>query len=107
METTNAALKAAQRDYRKIARDCKARNEEATKEREEAFVAMNPEMDPKKAAQMFCRAQDTKEMMAELPKKSRGSGGLQTLLVPLPKEGVELDWETVTDGLTIETLLLN
>jgi hypothetical protein len=38
-------------------------------EQELAFAAMNPEMGAKRAAQIFRRAKDTKQMMSELPSK--------------------------------------
>ena len=52
---------------------------------------MNQEMDAKKAAQIFQRAKDTKQMMSELPSKMNCPGGISSILVPLPKEGEELD----------------
>jgi hypothetical protein len=52
---------------------------------------MNPEMDAKRAAQIFKRAKDTKQIMSELPSKMKCPGGVSSILVPLPKEGKELE----------------
>jgi hypothetical protein len=68
-------------------------------EQEEAFVAMNPEIDAK-------RAKDMKQMMSELPSKMKCPGGVSSILVPLPKEGTELEYFAITDGPTIENLIL-
>jgi hypothetical protein len=57
-------------------------------EQESAFAAMNPEMGAKRAAQIFKRAKDTKQMMSELPSKMHCPGGISSILVPLPKEGI-------------------
>jgi hypothetical protein len=75
-------------------------------EQESAFVAMNLEMDAKRAAQIFKRARDTKQMMSELPSKMNCPGGISSILVPLPKEGIELEYLPITDGATIERLVL-
>jgi hypothetical protein len=67
---------------------------------------MNPEMNVKRAAQIFQRAKDTKQMMSELPSKMNCPGGISSILVPLPKEGIELEYIAITDGPTIEQLIL-
>jgi hypothetical protein len=43
-------------------------------EQESAFVAMNAEMGAKRAAQLFKRAKDTKQMMSEFPSKMNCPG---------------------------------
>jgi hypothetical protein len=63
-------------------------------------------MDVKRAAQIFQRAKDTKQMMSELPLKMNCPGGISLILVPLPKEGIELEYIAITDGPTIERLIL-
>jgi hypothetical protein len=68
---------------------------------------MNPEMDAKRAAQIFQRAKDTKQMMSELPSKINCPGGISSILVPLPKEGEELEYLAITDRPTIEKLILH
>jgi hypothetical protein len=68
---------------------------------------MNPEMDAKRAAQIFKRARDTKQMISELPSKMNCPGGVSLILVSLPKEGTELEYFAITDGPTIGTLILN
>jgi hypothetical protein len=45
-------------------------------------------------------------MMYELPFKMNCPGGISSILVPLPKEGIELEYMPITDGPTIETLIL-
>jgi hypothetical protein len=67
---------------------------------------MNLEMDTKRAAQIFQRAKDTKLMMSELPLKMDCPGGISSILVPLPKEGTKLEYTAITDGPTIERLIL-
>jgi hypothetical protein len=34
-------------------------------------------------------------------------GGVSSILVPLPKEGIEIEYLAITDGPTIERLILN
>jgi hypothetical protein len=67
---------------------------------------MNPEIDAKRAAQIFQRAKDTKQMMSELPSKMNCPGGISSIMVPLPKEGTELEYLVITDGPTFERLIL-
>jgi hypothetical protein len=76
-------------------------------EQEAAFVAINPEMDAKRAAQIFKRVKDTKQMMTELPSKMNCRGGISSILVPLPEEGIKLEYLGITDGPTIERLILH
>jgi hypothetical protein len=45
-------------------------------------------------------------MMTELPSKMNCPGGISSILVPLPKEGIELEYLAITDGPTIERLIL-
>jgi hypothetical protein len=68
---------------------------------------MKPEKSPKRAAQIFQRAKDTKTMMSELPAKTNCPGGISSILVPLPKEGTELEYLPITNGPTIERLILH
>jgi hypothetical protein len=46
-------------------------------------------------------------MMSELPPKMSCPGGISSILVPLPKEGTELEYLAITDGPTIERLILH
>ena len=100
------ALSIAQKKRRKLIRDNRTKTTTIGEEQEAAFVAMNPEMDAKRAAQIFQRARDTKQMMSELPSKMNCPGGISAILVPLPKEGIELEYLAITDGPTIERLIL-
>jgi hypothetical protein len=63
-------------------------------------------MNAKRAAQIFKRAKDTKQMMSELPSKMSCTGGVSSILVPLPKEGIETEYLAITDGPTIEERLI-
>jgi hypothetical protein len=44
--------------------------------------------------------------MSELPSKMNCPGGIALILVPIPKEGIELEHLVITDGPTIERLIL-
>jgi hypothetical protein len=101
------ALRLAQKNCRKLIKEQRTKKTSIDEEQEAAFVAMNPEMDAKRAAQIFQRAKDTKQMMSELPSKMNCPGGISSVLVPLPKEGIELEYQAITDGPTIERLILN
>ncbi|OEU13908.1 hypothetical protein FRACYDRAFT_242262 [Fragilariopsis cylindrus CCMP1102] len=100
------ALSLAQKKRRKLIRDNRTKTTSIGEEQEAAYVAMNPEMDAKRAAQIFQRARDTKQMMSELPSKMNCPGGLSAVLVPLPKEGIELEYLAITDGPTLERIIL-
>ncbi|OEU19894.1 hypothetical protein FRACYDRAFT_235957 [Fragilariopsis cylindrus CCMP1102] len=100
------ALSIAQKKRRKLIRDNRTKTTSIGEEQEAAYVAMNPEMDAKRAAQIFQRARDTKQMMSELPSKMNGSRGLSAVRVPLPKEGIEIEYLAITDGPTIERIIL-
>ncbi|OEU23095.1 hypothetical protein FRACYDRAFT_233261 [Fragilariopsis cylindrus CCMP1102] len=100
------ALSIAQKNRRKLIRDNRTKTTNIGEEQEAAYVAMNPEMDAKRAAQIFQRARDTKQMMSELPSKMNCPGGLSAVLVPLPKEGIEIEYLAITDGPTIERIIL-
>ena len=106
IDAVSAALHAAQTKCRKLIKEQRTKQTPADAEQEEAFVAMNPEMGPKRAAQIFQRARDTKQMMSELPSKMNCPGGLSSILVPLPTEGIELEYMPITDGPTIEEVIL-
>jgi hypothetical protein len=53
---------------------------------------MNPKMDVKIAAQISQWAKNTKQMMSELPSKMNCPGGISSILVPIPKEGLEIEY---------------
>jgi len=106
IETASTALRTAQTNCRKLIKEQRTQQTSVDVEQESAFVAMNPEMGAKRAAQIFQRARDTKQMMSELPFKMNCPGGISSILVPLPKEGIELEYMPITDGFTIEQLIL-
>ena len=70
------ALRLAQKKCRQLIEQRRKDTTAIEDEQEAAFVAMNPEMDAKRAAQIFQRARDTKEMMSELPSKMNCPGGI-------------------------------
>ena len=45
-------------------------------------------------------------MMAELPKKALQSGDLSCILIPLPKEGLEIEYQEILKGKEIEGPIL-
>jgi hypothetical protein len=99
-------LRTAQKNCRRLIQEQRIKKTIIDKEQEVAFVAMNPEIDAKRAAQIFQTAKDTKQMMSELPSKMNCPGGISSIMVPLPKEGTELEYLVITDGPTIERLIL-
>jgi hypothetical protein len=99
-------LKIAQKNCRQLIKEQRTKKASIDEEQEAAFVAMNPEMDTKRAAQIFQRTKDTKQMMSELPSKMNCPGRIPSIPVPLPKEGTELEYTAITDGPTIERLIL-
>jgi hypothetical protein len=107
LKEATKALSIAQKNCRKLIKEQRTKKTAIDEEQEAAFVAMNPEMDAKRAAQIFQRAKDTKQMMSELPSKMNCPGGISAILVPLPKEGIELEYLAITDGPTIERLILH
>jgi hypothetical protein len=107
IEEATLALRIAQKNCRRLINEQRTQQTTMEKEQETAFVAMNPEMGTKRAAQIFQRAKDTKQMMSQLPSKKNCPGGVSSILVPLPKEGTELEYLAITDGPTIEQLILN
>jgi hypothetical protein len=42
--------------------------------------------------------------MSELPSKMNCPGGVSSILLPIPKEGLEPEYSAITDGPTIENL---
>jgi hypothetical protein len=106
VDDTSTALRLAQKKCRALIKDQRSKQTSMEAEQESAFVAMNPEMDAKRAAQLFKRAKETKLMMSELPSKTNCPGGISAILVPLPTEGSELEYMPVTDGPTIEDVIL-
>jgi hypothetical protein len=106
IKEASIALSLAQKNCRKLIKEQQTKKSTIDDEQEAAFVAMNPEKDEKRAAQTFQRARDTKQMMSELPSKMNCPGGISSILVPILKEGIELEYLVITDGPTIERLIL-
>ena len=74
-------------------------------DQEQAFIEANPKLDPKRAARIFKTAQLTTEMMSELPKRSK-NGAMNSVDVPVPREGIELQYQNISDPATMEKILL-
>jgi hypothetical protein len=60
IQETTTALRIAQKNCRTLIQEQRTQKTSIDEEQEVAFVAMNPEMDAKRAAQIFKRAKDTK-----------------------------------------------
>ena len=101
------------REYRKKARELRRASQSYEsnlyKEREAVFIEINKDnFDEKRAKIVFRKSEETKKMMKNLPNnKKKGTGGLTRILVPLPLEGTELKYGEITDGPTMEALILN
>jgi hypothetical protein len=106
IQETLIALRKAQKNCRTLIEEQRTKKTSIDEEQEAAFVAIYPEMNVKRAAQIFKRANDTKQMMLELPSKMKCLGGISSILVPLPKKGTELEYFAITDGPTIGKLIL-
>jgi hypothetical protein len=81
IKETTTALRISQKNCRTLIKEQRTQKTSINEEQEAAFVAMNPEMDAKGAAQIFKRAKDTKQMMLELPSKMNCPGGVSSILV--------------------------
>jgi hypothetical protein len=95
------ALMTAQKNCRTLIKEQRKQKTTIEEEQETAFAAMNPEMNAARAAQIFKRAKDTEQMMSELPSKRNCPGSILSILVTLPKKGIELEYLAITDGPTI------
>jgi hypothetical protein len=107
VETATIAPRKAQKNCRTLIKERSTKKTMIDEEQEAAFVAMNPEMGTKRAAQIFQRARDIKQMMSELPSKKNCPGGVSSILVPLPKEGIKIEYLAITEGPTIKRLILH
>jgi hypothetical protein len=106
IKEASIALSLAQKNCRLLMNEQRTKKTYIDDEQEAAFVAMNPEMDAKRAAQIFQQARDTKQMISELPSKMNCPGGISSIPVLIPKEGIDLEYLVITDGPTIERLIL-
>jgi hypothetical protein len=91
IDTESVALRLAQTNCRTLIKEQNTKETSMDEEQESAFVSMNPDIGAKRAAQIFQRAKDMKQMMSELPSKMNYPGGISSILVPLPKEGIDLE----------------
>ena len=108
LDEANTMLRASQKKSRRIKKETTAYQSKAYEEREEAFVEIHRDtMGTKKAKIIFRRGEDTKQMMKTLPKTKHNGGALMRIEVPIPTEGDTLQYMEITDGPTIERLLLD
>ena len=108
LDEANTMLRAAQKKSRNLKKEKTAYKSKAYEEREAAFIEINRDtMGTKKAKIIFRRGEDTKTMMKTLPKTKRNGGALMRIEVPIPSEGIDLQYMEITDGPTIERLLLD
>ena len=108
LDDTNALLRKYQTRSRQLTKEKQAYKSKAYEEREQAFVEVHKDSMGHRTAQIiFRRGEDTKAMMKNLPKVKRSSGALTSIKVPIPLEGTVLQYMDVTDGPTIERLLLD
>ena len=66
-------------------------------------------MSTTQAKSIFRQKENMNKLMQSLPKsgrKKKVSGPLTSVLVPLPKEGKDIEWYAITDGPTIEKVIL-
>ena len=104
-ETASKALNKTRKEFRRLKKEMRTMQTTRQEEISDAFVAMNPTIPEKLAKQIFQRAQETKKMMQELPKKNRSSG-LNLLHVPIPNTGDDQKFATIDDGDKIKEILL-
>ena len=76
-------------------------------DQEQAFIESHPKMDPKKAKAIFKKSELTNEMMAELPKRKHHSGGLNSIAVPVPREGLKIEYQSLSDPVLVLPLSIN
>jgi hypothetical protein len=107
IEEAKKALGVEQKNCRTLINERRTKKTSIGAEQEAAYVAMNPEIDTKRAAQIFKWAKEANDMMLELPSKMNCPGGISSILVPLPKEGTELEYLAITDRPTIGRLILH
>jgi hypothetical protein len=104
------ALRIAQKNCRRLIQEQRTKKTVIDDEQEAAFVAMNPVLisrnGRKTSSANLPKGKDTKQMMSQLPSKMNCPGGISSILVPLPKEGIELEYLVITEGLAIERLIL-
>ena len=95
---------------RETAKNARSHSTTARQEREKAFIEAHEEiMSAKQATSLFRRKENVTKLMKSLPKSGRkkiASGPLSCVLVPLPKEGKGIEWYAITDGPTIEIIIL-
>ena len=107
---TTKQLKETRKEARQLARDIRSYNTTIQQEREKAFIKAHEEtMSKRRATERFRTGEEVIKLMKSLPKsgrKKKAGGPLSCILVPLPKEGTEIEWYAITDGPTIEKVIL-
>ena len=106
IKETTELLKVAQIQVRKLWKDFQSKQSTVLEDQEEAYIASRPNMCPLRAAIFFKTFKDSSGIYSELPSKRYKGGGLSTIKVPIPMEGVTLQYQTITDPPLIETEIL-
>ena len=99
-------LKVLQKQVRKLWKEYQSKRTTVLEDQEEAYIASRPDMCPKRAARIFKNFKESSETFSNLPSKKHKGSGLNTIKVPLPLEGEELQYYTITDPPTIEKEIL-
>ena len=73
-------------------------------DQEQVFIEANPKLDPKRAAKIFQTAKLTTEMMSGLLKRSK-NGALNSIDVQVPREGIKLIHQNISDPATMDEIL--
>ena len=103
---TVIALKKARQEVRICWKEFQLRRTTLLEDQEEAFIASNPNMDPEKAIKIFNNAKSANNIFLELPKQKHKGRGLTTIDVPVPRTGLILEYQTITDPKLIEQIIL-
>ena len=99
---TVIALKKAQQDVRICWKEFRSRRTTLLEDQEEAFIASHPNMDPAKAITIFNNAKSASNIFSKLPKQKHKGGGLTTIDVPVPRTGLTLEYQTITEPKLVE-----
>ena len=98
------------RQQRELIKTKRSYNTKKYQEKEKAFCeGYKKTMSEKRAKALFKNKEETIKLMKSLPKSGKKqitSGALWCVLVPLPNEGIEIEWHAVTDGPTVTQLIL-
>ena len=103
---TTIALKQSRREVRICWKEFRSRQTTLLEDQEEAFIANHPNMDPAKATKTFNNAKIASNIFSKLPKKKHKGGDLTTIDVPVPRTGLTLEYQTITEPKLVEQIIL-